>query len=46
MSGVVIDVGVRRSALLWVGSDDKIIIGHGAVATRFADGLPMVTEHQ
>jgi hypothetical protein len=30
--------------LLWVGSDDKIIIGHGAVVTRFADGLPVATE--
>jgi hypothetical protein len=29
-----------------VGSDDKIITGHGAVVTRFADGLPVVTEHE
>jgi hypothetical protein len=46
MSSVVIDVGVRRSARLWVGSDDKIITGLGAVVTRFAGGLPVVTEHE
>jgi hypothetical protein len=31
---------------LWVGSDDKIITGLGAVVTRFAGGLPVVTEHE
>jgi hypothetical protein len=35
-----------QMGLLWVGSDDKITIGHGAVVTRFADGLPVVTEHE
>jgi hypothetical protein len=29
-----------------VGPDDKIITGLGAVVTRFADGLPVVTEHE
>ena len=29
-----------------VGPDDKIITGLGAVVTRSADGLPVVTEHE
>jgi hypothetical protein len=27
-------------------ADDKIITGLGAVVTRFAGGLPVVTEHE